>query len=149
MLFLVNMLIHRKRGCNAGQLGTDSIKHSCVSWQHWSQTRSLLTLWAKVKGWIPFEIFFTVFSLKLRFYSVELGITKVGSACIAVSQSLGWIFWYKSHPLRMPGWLSGWAPAFFQGVILSDPGVLGLSPTLVSLQGACFSLCLSVSLMNK
>ena len=35
--------------------------------------------------------------------------------------------------LRMPGWLSSWVPAF------RDPGS---SPTLGSLQGACFSLCL-------
>ena len=51
---------------------------------------------------------------------------------------------------RTPEWLSGRASAFGSG---RDPGVLGLSPTLGSLHGACFSLCLyvclSVSLMNK
>ena len=30
-----------------------------------------------------------------------------------------------------------------------DPQDLGLSPTLGSLHRACFSLCLSLSLMNK
>ena len=42
-----------------------------------------------------------------------------------------------------PGWLSGWASAFGSG---RDPKVLGLSPTLGSLRGACFSLCLSLCL---
>ena len=37
------------------------------------------------------------------------------------------------------GWLSGWTSTFGSGC---DPGVLGLSPTLGSLQGAYFSLCL-------
>ena len=38
-----------------------------------------------------------------------------------------------------PGWVSGWASAFSSG---SDPGVLRSSPTSVSPQGVCFSLCL-------
>ena len=50
----------------------------------------------------------------------------------------------------IPGWRSGLAPAFGPG---RDPGDPGLSPTLGSLQGACFSLPvllpLSLSLMNK
>ena len=45
-----------------------------------------------------------------------------------------------------PGWLSSWAYAFGSG---RDPRVPGLSPTSGSLHGACFSLCLCVSLMNK
>ena len=44
---------------------------------------------------------------------------------------------------RIPGWLSGLAPAFGPG---RDPGVLGLSPTSDSLHGACSSLCLCLSL---
>ena len=42
-----------------------------------------------------------------------------------------------------PGWLSGCASAFGSG---RDPGVLGSSPTLGSLHGACFSLCLCLCL---
>ena len=53
----------------------------------------------------------------------------------------------------IPGSLSGLAPPSAQGVILEtrDPGDLGSSPTSGSLHGACFSLCLSlsVSLTNK
>ena len=49
-----------------------------------------------------------------------------------------------------PGWLSGWESAFCSG---RDPGVLGSSSALGSLEGACFSLyvsaCLSGSLMDK
>ena len=49
-----------------------------------------------------------------------------------------------------PGWLSDWASALVQGVILESQD---LSPTLGSPHGACFSLCLclclSLSLMNK
>ena len=43
----------------------------------------------------------------------------------------------------IPGWLSGLAPVFGPG---RDPGVPGLSPTLGSLHGACFSLCLCLCL---
>ena len=50
----------------------------------------------------------------------------------------------------IPGWLSGSVPAFSLGC---DPGVLGSSPTLGSLQEICFfayvSASLCVSLMNK
>ena len=45
----------------------------------------------------------------------------------------------KSLYCGAPGWLSGWASAFGSG---HDPGVLGSSPTLGSLCGACFCLCL-------
>ena len=45
-----------------------------------------------------------------------------------------------------PGWLSGWVPAFVPGW---DPGVPGLSPASGSLHGACFSLCLCLSWINK
>ena len=40
--------------------------------------------------------------------------------------------------LGAPGWFSGWASAFGS---VRDPGVLGSSPALGSLWGACFSLC--------
>ena len=43
----------------------------------------------------------------------------------------------------MPGWLSSWASAFGSGC---DSGVLGSSPTLGSLHGACLSLCLCLCL---
>ena len=49
----------------------------------------------------------------------------------------------RKHFLGAPQWLSGWASAFDSGC---GPGVLGLSPTLGSLHGACFSLCLSLLL---
>ena len=42
------------------------------------------------------------------------------------------------HIWGIPGWLSGFAPAFGPG---RDPGVLGSSPTSGSWHGACFSLC--------
>ena len=48
----------------------------------------------------------------------------------------------KEHNLMgIPRCLSGLAPAFGPGY---DPGVLGSSPALGSLHGACFSLCLSL-----
>ena len=56
----------------------------------------------------------------------------------------------KKDQRGAPGWFSGLASAFGSG---RDLGVPGLSLTLGSPQGACFSLCLclclSVSLMNK
>ena len=45
--------------------------------------------------------------------------------------------------LGVPGWLSGWVSAFGSGY---DPRILGWSPTLGSLQGSCFSLCLCLHL---
>ena len=50
-------------------------------------------------------------------------------------------------------WVAQWFSAVFSPA--PDPGDLGLSPTLGSLRGACFSFCLclclslSVSLMNE
>ena len=56
--------------------------------------------------------------------------------------------WYfppgKFFPSGTSGWLSAWASAFGLG---RDPGVLGLSPILGSLQGVCFSLCLCLCLI--
>ena len=43
----------------------------------------------------------------------------------------------------MSGWLSGWASAFSPG---HDPRVSGSSPTMGSLHGAYFSLCLCLCL---
>ena len=48
--------------------------------------------------------------------------------------------------LGVPGWLSGWHLPLAQGMILEFPGS---SIALGSSSGTCFSLCLSVSLMNK
>ena len=47
----------------------------------------------------------------------------------------------RMQKIRMLGWLSGWASGPGR-----DPGVMGLSPTLGSLQGARFSLCLCLCL---
>ena len=52
-------------------------------------------------------------------------------------------FEYQDPDEGAPGWLSIWASAFGSG---RDPRVLGLSPTLGSLQEACFSLCLCLCL---
>ena len=50
----------------------------------------------------------------------------------------------KNQVAGMPGWLRGWASAFGSG---PDTGFLGLSLTLCSLHGACFSsLCLCLYL---
>ena len=49
----------------------------------------------------------------------------------------------KNKDVVIPGWLSGLAPAFSPG---DGPGVLGLSPALGSLQGACFLLYLPLPL---
>ena len=54
--------------------------------------------------------------------------------------------WKKQHKTKQNGtheWLSGWAPPLGPG---HDPGAPGSSPTLGSLQGACFSLCLCLCL---
>ena len=49
----------------------------------------------------------------------------------------------KTTGQGIPGWLSGFAPAFGPG---RDPGVQGWSPASGSLHGACFSLCLCLCL---
>ena len=49
----------------------------------------------------------------------------------------------KLFTIGIPGWRNGLAPAFGPG---RDPGDPGSSPTLGSLQGACFSLCLCLCL---
>ena len=56
----------------------------------------------------------------------------------------------KSSRCGAPGWLSGCASAFGSGYD-PGPGVPGSSPASGSLHGACFSLCLclSLSLRNK
>ena len=50
----------------------------------------------------------------------------------------------KGH--GMPGWLSGWVSAFGSG---RDPEILGSCPTSGFLLGACFSLSLCLSWINK
>ena len=72
------------------------------------------------------------------------------SHCIVDIKKILHQFCNQEAWLGTPGWFSGWASALGSGC---DPGVLGSSSALDSLQGACFSLCLclylSMSLMNK
>ena len=73
--------------------------------------------------------------------------------CIHGTQGVAaWVSTSNTFSQGIPGWLSGLVPAFGSG---RDPGDPGSSPTLGSLRGACFPLCLclclflSVSPMNK
>ena len=50
------------------------------------------------------------------------------------------------NDMGIPGWLSSLAPAFGPG---RNPGVPESSPTLGSPHGACFSLCLSLSVSHE